>query len=976
MRQILRILLLAAFILNFPPVAVAQSQNGTDHRSFPQLNLPATSRGEEAIGRLGGRLPEVARWYGMTIDQFTSILRQDRSAWIDQRGRLFYIDATPEQGDTGEADALPSAAPFSESQTFLLNSRPGSDRVIYLDFDGHTISGRVWNGGGTLESPAYDRDGDASSFSSLEIEYIQQMWLQVAEDFAPFDVNVTTQDPGQSAITRSDSEDQVYGTRVVITRDNFINCGCGGYAYLRTFDDVGDYYKPAFVFNTSLRGAGEAISHEAGHNLGLSHDGNASTSYYRGHGSDDTGWAPIMGSGYYQKLVQWSQGEYLGANQGQDDIQLIQNNGAPLAADDHGDTNSSASSLVTMGDGISATISGYGMIRHRDDVDVFRIIGGTGNYSIDVSPADSSPNLDILAQLTDGQGNLVASSNPLSSLATNITATDLPAGEYFLTIDGAGEGDPLVTGYTDYASLGHYTISGTLPDAGGQGAPVASVSAAPLSGKTPLTVYFDGSGSSDPDGSITEYNWDFGDGNYAVGSVVSNVYYAPGSYTASLQVTDDSNLANTASAVVTVDNQAPYAVASADTASGAAPETVNFQGSASSDPDAPYGYVDSWHWDFGDGSSSSQPDPNHTYTSSGDFIPTLTVTDDQGSTHTVLLNSISISPQPYADFHAHDEIAGAGSVNGIIENTYFDDGITQSVLEEESGGKKRTRYSFLEHSWLFTIPRGDVITLHLNAWSSSSSDGDNISVAWSLDGGNNFQEITTLESTYDDGIRDFILPSDMHGEVRIRLQDTDRTPGNQTLDRFYVDEMYIRSENSQGNIPPTVPVNLSVTIDSSNALTLNWTDSASSEYGYVVARSVNGGPWKDQYQTLGENADNFTDTGLSSGITYIYRVAAYNGAGNSAWSEQASATTADIAGGPLSLSVTGYKLRGVHHADLAWSGGNTAKVDIYRDQQLVITVPNSGSYTNNTGAKGGASYSYDVCEHATTTCSNAVTLMF
>jgi PKD repeat protein len=658
----------------------------------------------------------------------------------------------------------------------------------------------------------------------------------------------------------------------------------------------------------------------------------------------------------------------------QDDIQLIQDYGAPLAADDHGDTNSGASALITVGDGTSGTISGYGLIRHRDDVDVFRIVGGAGNYSIDVMPVDSSPNLDILAQLTDSQGNLVASSNPLSSLAATLTATDLPAGEYFLTIDGVGEGDPLMTGYTDYASLGYYTISGTLPDAVGQGAPVANVSTTSQSGYTPLMVYFDGSGSSDPDGSITEYNWDFGDDNNAVGSVVSNVYYAPGSYTASLQVTDDSNLTDIASVEVTVDNQVPYAVASADTESGAVPGTVKFQGSASSDPDAPYGYIDSWQWDFGDGGSSSQPDPSHTYTSSGDFIPTLTVTDDQGATSTVSLNTISIAPRPYTDIYAHGEIAGAGNVNGVIENTHFDDGITQSVLEWESGGKKSTRYSFLEHSWLFTIPRGDVTTLHLNAWHSSSSDGDNISVAWSLGDGSNFQEITTLKSTYDDGIRTFVLPSGLQGEVRIRLRDTDRTPGSRTLDTVYVDEMYIRSENGQGNLPPAVPVNLSVTVDSGSSLTLNWTDSASTEYGYLVARSVNGGPWNEQYRTLGENADNFTDTGLSTGITYIYRVAAYNGAGNSAWSEQASATTADIAGGPLSLSVTGYKLRGVHHADLAWSGGNTAEVDIYRDQQLVVTVPNSGSYTDNIGAKGGGSYSYDVCEHATTTCSDAVTL--
>ena len=80
--------------------------------------------------------------------------------------------------------------------------------------------------------------------------------------------------------------------------------------------------------------------------------------------------------------------------------------------------------------------------------------------------------------------------------------------------------------------------------------------------------------------------------------------------------------------------------------------------------------------------------------------------------------------------------------------------------------------------------------------------------------------------------------------------------------------------------------------------------------------------------------------------------------------------------GSLSLTVRGYKLGGVHHADLAWNGSNTAQVDIYRDLQLVATVPNSGSYTDNIGMKGGGNYSYEVCDSGTTSCSAAVTLTF
>jgi PKD repeat protein len=971
-----RVLLVTVLVLTFAAATEAQSRRALERRVFPQINLPAISNSEQAIANLGNRLPEVAQWYGMSTAEFARTLREDNSAWIDRHGRLLYIDTFPEPAGEDDSDSLTTVAPLPASQTFLLNSRPGSDRVIYLDFDGHTISGRAWNGGETVVSPPYDRDGDVSNFSSLEIDYIQKMWRQVAEDYAPFDVNVTTQDPGPDAITRSSSADLQFGTRVVITKDNFSGCGCGGYSYLRVFDDVGDYYKPAYVFNTSLVGAGEAISHEAGHNLGLSHDGSATASYYAGHGDGATGWAPIMGVGYYEKLVQWSQGEYTGANQTQDDFQLIQNYGAPLAADDHGNSNASATTLVASGDGINSSISNKGMINQRDDVDVFHFISGAGNYNISVMPAAYSPNLDISAQLFSEQGNLVASSNPISSLAATLTGTGLLAGDYFLMIDGVGEGDKLATGYTDYGSLGHYSISGTVPDGGGLGAPVANISAAPLAGYGPLIVDFDGSASSDSDGTITDYNWDFGDGNSAGGSSNSNVYYAPGSYPASLQVTDDSNLANTTSVIVTVYNQPPYAVATADTAFGEAPTTVNFQGSTSSDPDAPYGNIENWLWDFGDGGSSNQVNPSHTYNTAGEFTPTLTVTDDQGGTDAIALSAISITPSALIDQYAYGDVSGAGSSSGTINNSYYDDGSTQSIVEIISGGKKRSRYSYLEHSWFFSVQPGDLLSLQLNAWHSNSSDGDNMAVDWSIDNGASFQQITILENTYDAGTSSFMLPAGAHGEVQIRLRDTDRTAGHVTTDTLYVDEMFIRSEVSQGGEPPSAPANLSANGATSNAIDLGWTDGTSTEHGYLLARSINGGPWNEQYQTLGQNAESFTDIDLSPATTYIYRVAAYNSAGYSAWSNQGSATTSNAPAGNLSLSVSGYKQRGVQHASLVWSGSSASQVDVYRDLQLVASIADTGSYVDNIGGKGGASYSYVVCEQSTSTCSAAVTLVF
>ncbi len=439
-----------------------------DKLAFPVASLSSNAQGQRAIDALADNLPEVAAWYGSTPEEFSTMLREDHTARIDTDGHLFFVEETPDQTGEDETPSV-STATYPYSQTFKLHSLPGSKRVIYIDFDGHTTTGTAWNAsyGDPIVSPAYDLNGDPSSFSNAEMDRIQDIWKIVAEDYAPFDVDVTTEDPGQAAITRSSSGDDLYGTRVVMTVDDFASCGCGGFAYVGVFDYTGSYYKPAFVFNSSLVGAAEAVSHEVGHNLGLSHDGvDGGASYYTGQGSGATGWAPIMGVGYYKQLVQWSKGEYANPSNTQDDIQIIQNNGALLLADDHGNNQASATALDSTGDGNTVTLSGNGLIERSTDVDSFSFTCGSGDISIDVNPAQLSPNLDILAELYNDSGTLIASSNPVDSLPASINETALPAGEYFVMIDGVGKGDPQVTGYSDYASLGKYTISGSVPATG------------------------------------------------------------------------------------------------------------------------------------------------------------------------------------------------------------------------------------------------------------------------------------------------------------------------------------------------------------------------------------------------------------------------------------------------------------------------------------------------------------------------------
>ena len=169
-------------------------------------------------------------------------------------------------------------------------------------------------------SPAFDTDGNPLAFSNTELTAIQYIWMRVAEDFAPFDVNVTTQEPPDDLVlARTATTDDVYGFRAVITRD-FTRARQGRLrlrrlSYVNVIGSTNNaYYMPSYVFADRLSNnekyIAEAVSHELGHALGLSHDGTSQVAYYGGHGSGTTSWSSIMGVGYHTNVSQWSKGEY------------------------------------------------------------------------------------------------------------------------------------------------------------------------------------------------------------------------------------------------------------------------------------------------------------------------------------------------------------------------------------------------------------------------------------------------------------------------------------------------------------------------------------------------------------------------------------------------------------------------------------------------------------------------------------------
>ncbi|TDD62344.1 hypothetical protein E1263_04090 [Kribbella antibiotica] len=426
--------------------------------------------GVKALAQIKSRLAEVAASNGLPADQLQRILATDKTAWLDAGSRLFYREPqlTPTQkSEEASPRWATEAVDAATGPAFELHSKPGSNRVIYLDFDGHTITGTAWNAAKSIDPvnvSAYDTDGNPASYSTAEQDVVRDVWTRVAEDYATFDVDVTTQAPAQSAIDRAGASDAQYGTRVLIDPDTWYQsgCGCGGVAYVGVYDNSSqhDYYQPALVFTkgvgTGAKNLAEAASHEAGHNVGLSHDGTSTVGYYQGHNA----WAPIMGVGYYRGISQWSKGEYADANNKEDDFGVVGTHGLALRADEAGDTTAAAAALA-----IGTTATGY--IAAETDTDVYKVTVTTaGNYTATANAAASGGNLDIKLDLLNSAGAVVASADPASGqsdaatptgLGASVTA-NLAAGTYYVRIDNVGYGDPLSTGYTTYGSRGAYTV--------------------------------------------------------------------------------------------------------------------------------------------------------------------------------------------------------------------------------------------------------------------------------------------------------------------------------------------------------------------------------------------------------------------------------------------------------------------------------------------------------------------------------------
>lgn len=356
-----------------------------------------------------------------------------------------------------------------------LQSLSSAPAVIFLNFDGGTYS--VQN-----ENFTYTASGKSDAD-------IYAIWALVKEDYIPFNVNVTT-DKALFEATALDRRTQV------IISPTLKKQGFSGWSF-RQIDNDGIAESISFG---NWRTVGEIVTHEAGHSVGNAHSKfydsrGALKDYYPGHGF----WGPIMGS-TSNPLTQWDRGEFQSAYYSADNLgnfglswksdqfnintyvdrlrfigrmMDVNNTGSLYRPDPHGNDIASATSINIESDGSILNTQNTGAIILRDDLDFFKLkLTESSRVQLNIKPDSVAPNLNILAKLHDAQGNTIKISNPISQglvrdvdFKINLDAsfdTTLAAGDYFVSIEGTGEGDPKTTGFSDYGSLGQYNLSGQV----------------------------------------------------------------------------------------------------------------------------------------------------------------------------------------------------------------------------------------------------------------------------------------------------------------------------------------------------------------------------------------------------------------------------------------------------------------------------------------------------------------------------------
>ncbi len=338
------------------------------------------------------------------------------------------------------------------AQVPLLSSCPAASAVVFLDFDGHTVTGTSWNYNG----PIY------CSASGLNNVQITEVFDRVAEDYRPFNINITTDS------TKFLSAPVTKRMRVVITVSSAWFGSAGGVAFVGSFtwgDDT-----PCFVFSALLgynsKNISEATSHECGHTLGLYHQSTYDVNcikisdYNYGQGTGEIGWAPIMGIGYNKNLTLWNNGPnpYSCTILQSDKDIITSTNGFTYRTDDYAATFAGATNIPF----VNTQFNVNGIIEQNSDQDMFKFTQpSSSRFQLNAVPynvgaGNSGSDLDMQVTLYNSSQTPLNVYNP-GTLLNSVIDTLLTPGTYYLKIEGKGN-----IYASNYGSLGSYSLQGNI----------------------------------------------------------------------------------------------------------------------------------------------------------------------------------------------------------------------------------------------------------------------------------------------------------------------------------------------------------------------------------------------------------------------------------------------------------------------------------------------------------------------------------
>lgn len=394
------------------------------------------------------------------------------------------LEETGHDNPTPSPAAAPRQVAAAASASFYqLQSRPGSPNTIYLDFDGETVANTHWNAVYNFGQPI------VASPSSITLETNRRYcWHVVAQDYYPFNVNVTTD--------RSVYEATPDTHRMMLVFTDTYEWRGSNIAGTASLNSFGDPYKPVcWVFtqnNAYYIPRANTASHELGHTFGLSHDGDSVNGYHPGHNGDSTyaSWRPIMGTGA-RDLVTFDHGGYSDANNSENDLSMINSYLGAIYDEQAGETQLPHSSDGTVSFDADILFAPNLLPETSDDY-TFVTAGGTVelqviNYASTVDPEaisssarrDNQGNLDLKLEILNKHGAIVAQDLGLGQtpggeqiFGARIITT-LPAGEYTARVTTTNAADP--TYYSTYGQLGPYHITGSFSPSNSLHSPTSRV---------------------------------------------------------------------------------------------------------------------------------------------------------------------------------------------------------------------------------------------------------------------------------------------------------------------------------------------------------------------------------------------------------------------------------------------------------------------------------------------------------------------